>query len=73
MKSCCLWAAPAVSVRVGRHPVGGTPRGAGAESDCEGVAETKRQGLTVAPIPLHRLGKDVEEGGWGGKVFLVCF
>jgi len=32
--SCSLWEAQA-----GWHPMGGTPHGAGAESNCEGEAE----------------------------------
>ena len=71
LKSCCLWAAPAGSVWEGRHPVGGTPRGAGAGRDREGVAEMKCQGLTAAPItcssaPLGgRRWKRVDGGGRG--------
>ena len=41
LKSCCLWEAHAGSVREGRHPMGGTPCGAGSENDREGVAEMK--------------------------------
>ena len=33
------------------HPGGGTPLGAGAESECGGAAETKLYRLTAAPIP----------------------
>ena len=41
LKSCCLGEAHAGSVRQGLHPMGGTPCGAGAESDHEGAAEMK--------------------------------
>ena len=71
LKSCCLWAAPAGSVREGRHPVGGTPRGAGAERDREGAVERKHQGLTAAPIPCSPvlLGGKRSKRVDGGKVF----
>lgn len=52
--------------------MGGSPGGAGAQSDWEGVAETKPQGLTTAPIflfPWAAWGMDVEEGGWVEDVF----
>ena len=37
--SCSLWEAQAGSVQGGWHPMGGSPYGAGAESNCEGEAE----------------------------------
>ena len=79
LKSCCLRAAPAGSVREGRHPVGGTPRGAGAESDREGaVMECHRlDRCPHSPVPLCCWGVYLDEGGWGGaggrRVVLVCF
>ena len=36
LKSCCLWKAHTGLVWEGWHPMGGTPRGTGAESDHEG-------------------------------------
>ena len=47
--------------------MGGTPRGAGAESNREGAAETKCHGLTTAPIALSPapLGGRMN-GGEGG-------
>lgn len=57
------------SVREGQHAVGGTLHGAGEERDDEGAVERKHCRLTAAPVPLHCLGEEVEEGGWEEGVF----
>ena len=51
LKSCCLWAVPAGSVREGQHPVEGTPHGAGEEHEEEEAAETNPYELTTTPTP----------------------
>ena len=47
LRSCCLWAARVGSAGEGRHPVGGTPWGAGAGRDPEGHSAESALPVTI--------------------------
>lgn len=51
---------------VGWHPVGGTPCGAGAESDGRDKVMSY---YSSYPIPLCTLGGEVEKSEWGEGAF----
>ena len=67
-----LWEIHTGSVWEGWHPVGGTPHGAGEQTDHEEATEMKHYGLTTAPIPCSPAlfgARWVEKGGRQGGVF----
>ena len=51
LRSCCLWAARVGSAGEGRHPMGGTPRGAGAGRDPEGHSAESALPVTILVEP----------------------
>jgi len=50
-KNCSLWEVNIRSAGEGQHPVGETSRGAEAESDHGGAAQTEHYGLTASLFP----------------------
>jgi len=52
LESCSLWEAHVGSVWEGRHPMGGTPGGAEADSDHKVPVEMNCYGLTATPFPV---------------------